>query len=288
MTPAKPHAYQSAVDFRKALEDRLKERARKEGLDLQRLRKQVAFDRFLARLFQDNSSRWVLKGGYAMELRIDNARATRDIDLTEPSSAGGFDAGRTLEKLQSKAGTDLNDFFTFTVSPPRQSLTAAVEGGARFSVEAILDSRTFAQFHLDIGAGDTVVEPVENLTGKDWLAFAGISDPVFQAISKEQQFAEKLHAYTLPRQKRENSRSRDLVDMVLLIQRLGLNKEKARESLHRTFEKRKTHKIPAILLKPPMNWNGPFQEMADECGLSINMDEAYKILREYFSRLIAK
>ena len=47
-------------------------RARETGTDLQRLRRQVAFDRFLARMFSKGPKAtypWVLKGGYAMELR---------------------------------------------------------------------------------------------------------------------------------------------------------------------------------------------------------------------------
>jgi uncharacterized membrane protein YciS (DUF1049 family) len=56
---------------------------------LQRLRRQVAFDRLLARLFQAGQPLalpWVLKGGYAMELRIKAARTTKDIDLTMRSA----------------------------------------------------------------------------------------------------------------------------------------------------------------------------------------------------------
>jgi hypothetical protein len=37
--------YATAAAFRRALEDRLKEIAGKQGVDLQRLRRQVAFDR---------------------------------------------------------------------------------------------------------------------------------------------------------------------------------------------------------------------------------------------------
>jgi hypothetical protein len=43
--------YQTARDFRAALEARLKQTARAQGTDLMRLRRQVAFDRLLARLF---------------------------------------------------------------------------------------------------------------------------------------------------------------------------------------------------------------------------------------------
>jgi hypothetical protein len=47
-----PKKYATAAAFRRALEDRLQDIAGKEGVDLQRLRRQVAFDRLLTRLFQ--------------------------------------------------------------------------------------------------------------------------------------------------------------------------------------------------------------------------------------------
>jgi hypothetical protein len=62
-------SYKTAGAFRAALEARLLIRARETGTDLQRLRRQVAFDRFLARTFSKGPRAtypWVLKGGYAM------------------------------------------------------------------------------------------------------------------------------------------------------------------------------------------------------------------------------
>lgn len=52
------------------------------NIDLQRLRRKVAFERLLARFFVNGSNTWVLKGGYALEIRFAHARATKDIDLT--------------------------------------------------------------------------------------------------------------------------------------------------------------------------------------------------------------
>jgi hypothetical protein len=83
--PSKLHMTVTAGAFRTALETRLQARAQEERTDLQRLRRQVAFDRFLARLFPKGPKGtypWILKGGYAMELRIRSARTTKDIDLT--------------------------------------------------------------------------------------------------------------------------------------------------------------------------------------------------------------
>ncbi|MFO7301829.1 MAG: nucleotidyl transferase AbiEii/AbiGii toxin family protein, partial [Acidobacteriota bacterium] len=79
--------------LRTALEARLLERAKRDNTDLQRLRRQVAFDRLLARLFSTDAAvrGWVLKGGYALELRFRQARTTRDLDLTITS--GGINDG---------------------------------------------------------------------------------------------------------------------------------------------------------------------------------------------------
>lgn len=46
-----PRKYASATAFRVALESRLKKLAQEESLDLQRVRRQAAFDRLLCRLF---------------------------------------------------------------------------------------------------------------------------------------------------------------------------------------------------------------------------------------------
>jgi hypothetical protein len=61
----------------------LLDRAKREVGDLQRLRRQVAFDRLLARMFDPSLAArqcWVLKGGYALEMRFHEARSTRDLD----------------------------------------------------------------------------------------------------------------------------------------------------------------------------------------------------------------
>jgi len=60
MKPAKQYA--SATAFRVALESRLKKMALDESLDLQRLRRQAAFDRLLCRLFAKPDAPWLLKG----------------------------------------------------------------------------------------------------------------------------------------------------------------------------------------------------------------------------------
>jgi hypothetical protein len=101
--------------------------------------------------------------------------------------------------LQSAADISLGDWFEFAVGPASMDLTAAPYGGARYPVEARMDERIFARFHLDAGVGDVVMRPLETIVCRDWLGFAGIESSRILMIAREQQFAEKIHAYPTPR-----------------------------------------------------------------------------------------
>src|ERR1700722_9160009 len=285
-----PHKYASAVAFRTALEDRLKRIAQEESFDLQRVRRQAAFDRLLCRLFANPDAPWLLKGGYAMELRLKTARTTRDIDLALkrlPVPSGDWDANvsNVLEALREAGQMELQDFFTFIFGDATQDLDAAPYGGARFSVDARLAGRTFVKFHLDVSTGDVLREPYESLSGRDWLGFAGVAGADFKAVSPEEQFAEKLHAYTLPRVGRENTRVKDLVDLALLLQRTKLDTTRLPVPIRETFQRRKTHEIPNSLPPPPASWSAPFAEMAAECGLESEIEKPFTMVEQFFIRL---
>lgn len=284
----KPKKYATPTAFRRALEDRLKQKAKKEELDLQRLMREVAFDRLLARLFAKKDAAWILKGGYALELRMKEARATKDIDLALRHSLGTEKnlplKTMILEALAESVARDLGDFFSFNIGEAMLDLDAAPYGGARFPVEARLDGRTFVRFHLDVGAGDVVLAPFDTTQAHDWLAFAGIPGAAFPTISQEQHFAEKLHSYTLPRET-PNSRARDLIDMLLLIGSGKMDHAKVRLALDATFKRRGTHPLPAALARPPAAWKAPFGALAATCGLPGDLGAAFETLNSFYSRL---
>jgi hypothetical protein len=93
--------------------------------------------------------------------------------------------------------------------------------------------------------------PTELIEGRDWLGLAGIAPGQFIAISTEQQFAEKLHAYTVPRPDAPNSRVKEVVDMILLIQMATMDRAILERAIQTSFELRGTHAIPHFLPKPP-------------------------------------
>ena len=133
-----PRQYATSAAFRVALETRLKTISAEEGTDLQRFRRQVSFDRLLARFFAERNAPWLLKGGYAMELRLRTARTTKDIDISVPSDAVANLGGKILARLQDNAGADLGDFFSFVIAEPQMDLKAAPQGSARYPVTASL------------------------------------------------------------------------------------------------------------------------------------------------------
>lgn len=246
--------YATAGCFRQALEERRNTISRDERPDFQRLCRQVGLDRFLARLAPVNNFNWILKGGYAMELRFDTGRSTRDLDFM--LRKGNNDTA--LTSLQRAATINIEDFFTFRVGEAMADLDAAPYGGARHPVEARVDGRAFVRFHVDVGIGDVIVEPIETVAARDWLAFAEIAPPSIPLISREQQFAETIHAYSLPRTN-PNSRVRDLVDLYLLTASGTLDRARCADALRRA--------------------------MADDCELEIECQAAFEIVRRFRTSL---
>ena len=276
--------YSSAEAFRIALETRLQNIAMKERVPLMRLRRQFTFDRFLCRVFHQEET-VMLKGGYAIELRVPTARTTKDIDLCMKKGRGSVSSPKELQSfLQTKASLQLGDYVDFIVSPPVRSLTNAIYGGSRFSVDAKMAGRLFTKFSIDVSIGDGWIDNQDNLEPRDWLAFAGIPPLGFPATTVEQQLAEKIHSYTLPRQK-PNSRVKDLIDIVLLSRSFKIDKERMSESLKRTFKLRKTHSVPRELSPPPAAWGKTFSELADESELKLDLDGAFTYLKEFYKKI---
>ncbi len=278
--------YKTAADFRRAVKNKLNEISQNTGQDIQRLYRQTSYVQFLARLFLDDNVSWVLKGGHALELRLQKSRATKDIDLAmkdmewihfkkeEKSSA-------LRELLLEKSQIDLEDYFQFKISKPILSLYGAPYGGIRFHIEAMIDGKTFSKFLIDIGIGDAWIEPQDTLQLLSHLEELGLKNFTIKVIPIEHHIAEKIHALTLPRDA-VNSRVKDLVDLFLIFKFEKFSKEKTKDCIKETFIKRNTHKIPIKLPLPNVSWEKPFNSMVDSIDEKITMHEAFKIVNQYF------
>jgi Nucleotidyl transferase AbiEii toxin, Type IV TA system len=280
----------SAAAFKTSLESHLRKRAEERKVPLSTLQLKFVMERLLARLFHNPDPPWLLKGGFAMDLRFrPRARTTKDVDLSialVPVQAKADLIGAVREQLQEAADQDLGDYLSYRIGEPKQELTNAPKGGARYSCEVVLVGKVYARFHIDVGCGDALVGEPERLIGDDLLSFAGIDPASVLAIPKAQQFAEKIHAYTFPWSGRMNTRTKDLVDLVLLIETGPPEPAQVRAAIAATFATRSTHPQPASLPPPPEIWRAEFAGMAAEARLSTTeYREAFAILERFWDTL---
>jgi hypothetical protein len=283
--------YQSVSDFRQALETRL----RKQEGDLTRLRRKVAFDRFLARLFHQNNVPWLLKGGYAMELRLQNrARSTKDMDLSIPDThqlqvmihthPNTSKADLAFEALQQVAELNLDDYFEFQIRRLGEDITIAPEGGIQCQVECRL-GKEFTKFHLDVGFGDAVTGSTDWIQGNSMLDFAEIPPAKIAMISVAQQFAEKVHACTQQFEDRPNTRDKDLIDLVLILETFAVDPNELRQSLVAVFEHRDKQSLPLQFPEPPEQWRESFEAKAEELALTTRtLAEAHQLVANYWNK----
>lgn len=251
--------------FKAALEQRLRNTSGA-GTHFARRRQLLVFDRFLARLVRRFGDAAILKGGLVLELRLDRARTTRDIDFRLTGSPD-----EVLERLQEAGRLDLGDFMMFEVRPDAEHPEIQNDGmkydGMRFRAECKLAGKLYGQaFGVDVAFGDPILGEPEEVIAEDVLAFAGIAPPTLRIYPLETHIAEKLHAYTMPRS-RPNSRVKDLPDLALLAMVRELDAGRVRRAIEQTFAYRATHPVPSALLVPPPAWQAPYAAMAKEDAL---------------------
>lgn len=257
--------YSSPEAFRRALEDRLRKLA--PGPRLNRQRQLLVFDRFLARIDRVLGEAATLKGGLVLELRLDRARTTKDVDLRMVGTPLNL-----LARLQEAGRTQLGDFMSFEVAPDVEHPEIQNDGmpydGYRFRAECTIGGKLFGQrFGVDVAFGDPMVGAAELVTGEDLLDFIGVQPPSVRLYPVETHLAEKLHAYTMPRQ-RPNTRVKDLPDLALLATTKRLEARTLREAISTTFAHRNTHAIPTALQDPPDLWKPVYEALAREDELA--------------------
>lgn len=283
--------YTNADSLRRALLDRLRTQSLQSGQPINTLLTKVLMERLLARLFAREDAPWLIKGGYAFELRYrPNARTTRDLDL---SAAGepGSPTDEALEwahtQLLFAAAIDLGDFMRFEISPASRELSMTPFGGATFPVASFLGEKPLSQFHVDVALSGPPVGRVETLIGADVLGFAGLPPAKVRAISTAQQFAEKLHAYSYPWRERQNTRVKDLVDLVMLVERERIDATSLRLAVATVFAHRQRQPPPTRLVRPPEAWRERYPELAGQARVrALDLDTAFQLVADYWNSVI--
>jgi len=235
--------------------------------EINRFRQLLVFDRFLARVFASWGEKAILKGGLVLELRLQRARTTRDVDLRLTGHSENI-----VGRLRELGALDLGDWLSFTIEPdtdmPRIIGRGMVFEGFRFRAEARLGGRLYGDpFGVDIGFADVLTGEPDAAESSRFLEFAGVQPSTFRLYPRHAHVAEKLHAYTIPRD-RSNTRVKDLPDLALLASTGSLNATELREAIDATFSFRGTHPAPAALPAPPADWAPVYERIARQDELT--------------------
>jgi len=210
-----------------------------------------------------------------------HARTTADADTTWRT-----DATQLRATPDQAARTDLGDHFHFLIGSPTGLGGEGPEGGLRFPIQSRLAGPLFEPIRLDINLSPDDPRPVETLHLRNRFAFAGMPTVIVPAISAAQQLAEKLHAYTRDYGASENTRAKDLYDMLIIASDLPVSLlADLAEVCATTFTFRDTS-WPPPLIPPPDSWSRPWAGFVRDYGTAFtDLTDAYTARAAFWNPL---
>lgn len=258
-------SYAAPRALRMALERRLARRSAETGLGLDRLRRRVLLERIVARLDSAEPGRWVLKGGMALDVRLrEDARATRDIDF------GLRDDVRQAAALHERVGDALRDdpdgdgFVLAAEAPAQLRPDGAGHITWRMRVAADMADKPFGRIRIDVSPRAHELDVTDRLTLSNSLDFADIPAPAIEVVDVNRHAAEKLHALCRDYGDRGNSRVRDLVDLVILVEHDLLDRAAVGAAARRVWAERDGAEPPPGLPPLPGDWPARYERLAAE------------------------
>lgn len=205
-------SYRSPAAFRRALTEKLKNKAKTSRWSLTQLQRQMAYDRLLERLYLVDEG-WVIKGATALLARDIGVRGTIDIDVYRAAAREVAEAD-----LREAAGRDIGDWFRFELGPTQPMDDAAK--GVRIPVSAYVGATLWAAFHVDlVGSGLRMTGEPEDVPPLARVVMPDVEQHGYRAYPLVDHIADKITAIlqrygeTLA----PSTRYKDLVDLVAIV-----------------------------------------------------------------------
>ncbi len=290
------------------LATRSRELASQRGEDVDRVRKKIAFDFVLRRLAAHATSSYVLKGGYAIELKFQKLRATKDLDLfTRTPFRDVFrnDIEAAAKKLRQHLvdhlalpASNYDHLVRFRVGDDTKILRGG-GGGIQVTVRMMIESQRFTEFSIDLTVEDIRNPPHEAIKIAPVISELKMTlgEQEFEIPTNEMIWAEKLHCY-MRHGDEFKSRVKDFVDLVVVGQH-GVNPGKTKQLIRDVFsywlEEESTQRLPGVpsiptdgsdLKPPPAEWQPVYTRMAKELGVDIPFADAYFFVKETLQRIL--
>jgi hypothetical protein len=263
--------YDTPAALRMALEQRLLTRSLELGVALDRLRRRVLFERIIARLDAAEPDHWVVKGGMALEVRLqDAARLTKDLDL---GLRDDVDDVRDLhDRVSDALATELDGdgFVLHAAVPAALNPDGAGRLTWRLRVSASLAGKPFGGIPLDVSPRTHELDRTDRLPLANLLDFAGVPTRVVEIVDVQRHAAEKLHAMLRSHGDRENTRVRDLVDLVLMLEHDQLDPALVADTAVQVWAERDRTEPPGSLPPVPASWSVSYERYTAELDVTAN------------------
>lgn len=274
--------YRDGVAMWRAISDRARAASKVTGRPTNELVRRFVYDRFLARVFADLGSPWVLKGGTAVLARVNDARHSKDVDLLR--SLGNNDDA--LEALRWAVAVDLEDHFRFVVGTARPVGGAGQQpdvAGYRVQIDAYCGTRKCEAFGVDLVTGSLMTTEPESVRSSLPLELPGLQAPTVRAYPVVDHIADKLAATeTVYADGARSSRPRDLVDLVVFARTQVVDGEKLHdaivaERLHRRLPATQTFTVPPAWAKsyPPVAAKTPHCDGLHDLTAAVGLVAAF-------------
>lgn len=187
------------------------------GERVNQLRRDVAFHAALRRLSHSTSQgSWVIKGGVALQLRLDPSRSSKDIDITWMGEA--VDRTVELDALRAALECDEGDFFAFELNVTDNKVDDA--GALVVPVTARLGGRHFERFSIDLAPAREGLQIEDPPPAPAPLGIDQLGEARVRLLRIELQLADKLCAIHEMRNGMPSSRWRDLADVAMIAQQV--------------------------------------------------------------------
>lgn len=207
----------------------------------------------------DDSHRFVIKGGVALELRLGlRARATQDVDMTFHGQPNEL-----LESLRLAFSTAYSGF-EFQAGEP---VPIGATGAHRVEVRVRYLTKNWATTRVEIAVTPALPVDVDLVPAIGLEDFRLNGPDNVATLSLPYQIAQKIHAVTERFPTGENTRVRDIVDL-LLLEDLVDDLATVRDACVEVFGERATHEWPPVITTYD-SWSTMFERIAAELDFPI-------------------
>lgn len=228
----------------------------------------------------------MLKGGTGILARVPNSRATLDIDLYR----SGFTLEQALSDLRRLASVDLHDHFRFVYRDHSRILPGDAQpyvNGYRVGFDTYIGAKKVASIGVDLAVGVGTTDAVSIVSPANRLDLPKLVTSDYRLYPIVDQIADKVCATMAEYPQGKSSRTKDLVDLVLIANSHDVDATTLRTAID--AERRRRDLAPFTSLRVPSEWSARYATMAKtlpHCARNPRIDDAKELMSKFLGPIL--